>query len=242
MNRRQYERAIRDMVWLPVFDRRLRPIGYETSMQAGSDPTCAAAQHGRPAELAAQFLFRLRLHALTRPHADVGRQLQLYLNLSKAVLGEPEVVGLLFEAALDLRACGYRLNVVATAAPYAAHGGAQRYINALIRLQQADIAVVLADPDLSGVPPELELGLCRAVKLSMAHLEVGAGFRSAFLLSRYETLRSLLYAIVERHRAELWASNVATAWQQRVVSGLPFALGQGAYWAGSGTEAYQAAG
>ncbi|MGE4475057.1 MAG: hypothetical protein AB7E18_07230, partial [Stutzerimonas sp.] len=87
MNRRQYERAIRDMVWLPVFDRRLRPIGYETSMQAGSDPTCAAAQHGRPAELAAQFLFRLRLHALTRPHADGGAQLQLYLNLSKAVLG-----------------------------------------------------------------------------------------------------------------------------------------------------------
>jgi len=35
----------------------------------------------------------------------------------------------------------------------------------------------------------------------------------------------LLYAIVERHRAELWAWNVVTAWQQRVVSGLPFALG-----------------
>jgi hypothetical protein len=52
MNRRQYERAIRDMVWLPVFDRRLRPIGYETSMQAGSGLTYAApSMAGRPSWL-----------------------------------------------------------------------------------------------------------------------------------------------------------------------------------------------
>lgn len=52
MNRRQYERAIRDMVWLPVFDRRLRPIGYEAPMQAGFGPLAPPpSMAGRPSWL-----------------------------------------------------------------------------------------------------------------------------------------------------------------------------------------------
>lgn len=225
MNRTQYEGAIREIVWQKVFDRRKNLVGYETLLRTAHDirQPCASL-----AELAAEYLFRLRLHCFNHPLRNRESPVRLFVNVERAVIVEPGVIEGLLDSAPDFHDFGYTLSLVVGGSPLAGRVPQRAYIDGLIRLQHAGLAVVLADPDLHAEQhQEFELGLCQSVKLSMGKLRVPAASRPDFVAAGYDELRSRLFALIERYRIPLWAAGVDGRWQQEVVSGLPFALLQG---------------
>lgn len=175
----------------------------------------------------------LRLHALCRqqPVISAGSAIRLLLGLEKSSLANPALVDRALETAAHLRGTGYQLAIQPGNRPLE-HGAARRaYVEGLIHLQNAGIAVVLADPPLqAGASFEIELGLCDLARLDLATLGVPLVASDGYVHERHARLRDALFAFAERERLPLIAGAVNSRWQHQVASGLPFALLQGDFY------------
>ena len=225
--------SIRAISFQKIVDRNINSIGYETLVRLKGVPdrlTSAAISELSENELCrltSNLLFRLRLACIS----DISEKKsvkRIFVNVEKSTLSCSESIDELLECAVDFVSSGFELVVEVTERPLASTCSMRDYIDGLIRLSRAGVAIALDDYNIAGnCHIELEMGLVELVKVDIeSH---GMPLSPGYTLMR-ENLRdfhSIVSNFTNDFRIPLLAERVENSWQFETLCSMRFDYFQG---------------